>query len=67
MEHIPKRKKGKKSPGVPLARGRKPVAGALQRRGPRLEIIGDRVLVDGLRRVLSYTSGAWCCKWASAG
>lgn len=23
---------------------------------PRLEIIGDRVLVDGLRRVLSYTS-----------
>ena len=34
---------------MPLARGRKPAAGALQRRG-------DRVLVDGLRRVLSYTS-----------
>lgn len=41
---------------MPLARGRKPAAGALQRREPRLEIIGDRVLVDGLRRVLSYTS-----------
>ena len=41
MEHIPKEKKRAKN------RRACPLPG---------EIIGDRVLVDGLRRVLSYTS-----------
>ena len=48
-----KRKKGQKIVGRAPCPGTKASCRAGE---PRLEIIGDRVLVDGLRRVLSYTS-----------
>ena len=41
---------------MPLARGRKPAAGALQRRGAAAGDHRRSGAVDGLRRVLSYTS-----------
>lgn len=57
MEHIPKEKKGQKIAGRAPCPGTKASCPVHYSAGePRLEIIGDRVLVDGLRRVLSYTS-----------
>ena len=49
-----KRKKGQKIVGRAPCPGTKASCRCITE--PRLEIIGDRVLVDGLRRVLSYTS-----------
>ena len=51
-----KRKKGQKIAGRAPCPGTKASCRCITAPGPRLEIIGDRVLVDGLRRVLSYTS-----------
>lgn len=51
-----KRKEGQKSSGVPLPGDESQLPVYYSAGEPRLEIIGDRVLVDGLRRVLSYTS-----------
>ena len=52
-----KRKKGQKIVGRAPCPGTKASCRCITAsRDPRLEIIGDRVLVDGLRRVLSYTS-----------
>ena len=56
MERIPKSKKRRKNhcaAPLPGEESELPVHYSVGE--PRLEIIGDRVLVDGLRRVLSYT------------
>lgn len=57
MEHIPKEKKrAKNRRACPLPGDESQLPVHYSAGEPRLEIIGDRVLVDGLRRVLSYTS-----------
>lgn len=57
MEHIPKEKKrAKNRRACPLPWDESQLPVHYSAGEPRLEIIGDRVLVDGLRRVLSYTS-----------
>ena len=57
MEHIPKDKKRAKSRrACPLPGDESQLPVHYSAGEPRLEIIGDRVLVDGLRRVLSYSS-----------
>lgn len=57
MEHMPKEKKrAKNRRACPLPGDESQLPVHYSVGEPRLEIIGDRVLVDGLRRVLSYTS-----------
>ena len=57
MEHMPKEKKrAKNRRACPLPGDESQLPVHYSAGEPRLEIIGDRVLVDGLRRVLSYTS-----------
>ena len=66
MEHMPKEKKrAKNRRACPLPGDESQLPVHYSAGEPRLEIIGDRVLVDGLRRVTPRS--AWCCKWASAG
>ncbi len=56
MERIPKGKKGAKNRrACPLPGDESELPVHYSVGEPRLEIIGDQVLVDGLRRVLSYT------------
>ena len=54
MEHIPKEKKrAKNRRACPLPGDESQLPVHYSAGEPRLEIIGDRVLVDGLRRVLT--------------